>query len=107
MPRIFYVVLFVILTLAPFPVIWVCQALFNVGQPQQVSKTYSGTSHYYHNSHPFYGGFFYYGDRGRGGWLGRSYRSYSSQGSSFSGSSRSYSGGSSSFSGGSFGAFGK
>lgn len=109
MPRIFYVILFLVFTLIPFPIIWIGQAFLAITTPDtantaQTSTTSSNySSHSYHT--PFYGGFFYYGSSGRGSWLGRAYRSSGSGG--VLGSSRSYSGGNSSFGSGGFGAFGK
>lgn len=120
MPRIVFVLIFLFLTITPFFLIKAAEIVLNVSAPvQETNKTNTTTntgyrdhyhSGYYHR--PYYGGFFYYGSRGRGGWLGRNYRrslpSRSSSSGFFSGSSsRSYSGGSSSYRGGGFGSFGK
>ena len=115
MPRIIFVFLFVILTVAPFLVVKVAEIVLNVSKPVETvdtTKTTGNTGYqngYYNRPH--YGSFFYFGSSGRGGWLGRSYRntmpSGSSSSSGFFGKSRSYSGGSSSFKGGGFGSFGK
>lgn len=104
MPRIVYVLIFLIVTLAPFPVIWVGQFVLGINNAKSDLNTSQNQVNSTNSSYrsPFYGGFFYAGSRGRGGWLGRSYRTSTK---SFGGS-RSYSGGSS-FGGGSFGSFGK
>lgn len=113
MPRIVFVLIFLFLTITPFFIVKVAEIVLNVSAPvEDVAKTNTTNTTGYHNGYyhrPYYGGFFYYGNRGRGGWLGRSYRrSMPSSSGGFIGSkSRSYSGGSSSFKGGGFGSFGK
>lgn len=113
MPRIIYVLIFLFLTIIPFFIVKTAEILLNVTAPvENVSSNDQTTNTGYHSGYyhrPYYGGFFYYGSRGRGGWLGSSYRRSVGTSSSggFLGGSRSYSGGSSSFKGGGFGSFGK
>lgn len=118
MPRIFYVFIFLIVAVIPVALIWIGQVMFDIASPPKTQTTPQATtsnyqSHSYGHHHHgwgspfFWGGVMYYGDRGRGGWLNRSYTHYNKSGGGFFGSSRSYSGGSSSFGGGSFGSFGK
>ena len=104
MPRIFYVIIFLILTIAPFPLIWATESILGLNKQTQTTNTTKETTTTYnsgYHSHHHYGGFFYAGSNGRGGWLGKSYKDLNT------GSSRSYRGGSSSFGGGGFGSFGK
>lgn len=110
MPRVFYLILFLILTLIPFPILWITQTVFNTANTAVSTNAATGSSnhhsHYYSHSPGWF--FFYSGNSGRGGWLNRTYRTSggNSSGGLF-GSSRSYTGGSSSFSGGGFGSSGK